>query len=77
MEDNRYLLAMLVAKRAKQISSGAKPLLKSKSKNPIVIALEEVKQGKVSYKLISKVKEPPEEVEIKGPEELFSDNEIN
>lgn len=77
MEDNRYLLAMLVAKRAKQISSGAKPLMKPKSKKPIAIALEEVKQGKISYKPISKVKEQSEEIEIKRAEELFSDNDSN
>jgi len=79
MDDNRYLLAMLVAKRAKQISLGAKPMVKSKSKKPIVIALEEIKQGKVSYRTISKAKEQQsgEIAEIKTAEELFKEDVHN
>lgn len=76
MDDNRYLLTMLVAKRAKQISSGAKPMVKSKSKKPIIIALEEIKQGKITYRPISKAKEQPsgEIAEIKTTEELFKED---
>jgi len=79
MDDNRYLLAMLVAKRAKQISLGVKPMVKSKSKKPIVIALEEIKQGKVSYRTISKAKEQQsgEIAEIKTAEELFKEDVHN
>ena len=47
MEENRYLLTMMVAKRAKQLFAGAKPLIKTKFKNPVSIALEEIKEGKV------------------------------
>ena len=50
MEKNRYLLTMMVAERAKQLSVGAKPLIKTKSKNPIAIALQEIKAGKVYLK---------------------------
>ena len=50
MENNRYLLAMMVAERAKQLSAGVKPLIKTKSKNPVAIALEEIKAGKVYLK---------------------------
>lgn len=38
---------MMVAKRAKQLFAGAKPLIKTKFKNPVAIALEEIKGGKV------------------------------
>jgi len=50
MEENRYLLTMMVAKRAKQLSAGAKPLIKTKSKKPVAIALQEIKAGKVYLK---------------------------
>jgi len=50
MENNRYLLTMMVAERAKQLSAGAKPLIKTKSKNPVAISLEEIKAGKVYLK---------------------------
>jgi len=50
MEENRYLLTMLIAKRAKQLLAGAKPLIKTKHKNLVAIALEEVKAGKVYLK---------------------------
>ena len=50
MIENRYLLTMIVAKRAKQLFAGAKSLIKTESKNPVAIALEEVKAGKVFLK---------------------------
>ncbi len=56
MEENGYLLTMIIAKRAKQLLAGAKPLIKSKHKNPVGIALEEVKEGKVYLKESSNLK---------------------
>ena len=56
MEENRYLLTMITAKRAKQLLAGAKPLIKSKHKNPVAIALEEIKEGKVFLKEHSNLK---------------------
>ena len=56
MEENKYLLTMMIAKRAKQLLAGAKPLIKSKHKNPVEIALEEVKAGKVYVKDPSNLK---------------------
>ena len=50
MEENNYLLTMIIAKRAKQLLAGVNPLIKTKHKNPIAIALEEVKAGKVFLK---------------------------
>ncbi|MCG2821228.1 MAG: DNA-directed RNA polymerase subunit omega, partial [Candidatus Atribacteria bacterium] len=40
----------MVANRAKELNKGAKPLVKSKYKQPIRIALEEIKAGKVYLK---------------------------
>ena len=50
MINNKYLLVMMVANRAKELTKGAKPLVKSKYKQPIAIALEEIKAGKVYLK---------------------------
>ena len=41
---------MMIAKRAKQLSAGDKPLIKTKFKNPVAIALEEIEKGKIYLK---------------------------
>ncbi|MBA3061794.1 DNA-directed RNA polymerase subunit omega [bacterium] len=82
MENNKYLLVMMVAKRAKELNGGAKPLVKSKYRQHIKIALEEIKAGKVYLKeeeeplkaeqIFNEVEEPakPEDIsgEVKEPE---------
>ena len=50
MENNKYLLSVMVAKRAKELERGAKPLIVTKYRKPIMIALEEIKAGKVFIK---------------------------
>lgn len=47
--DSRYTLVMLIAKRARQIIDGQKPLVETTSKKPVSVALEEVLEGKVTY----------------------------
>ncbi|NLK42812.1 MAG: DNA-directed RNA polymerase subunit omega [Tissierellia bacterium] len=47
--DSRYTLVMLIAKRARRIIDGAEPLVKTTSKKPVSIALEEVLEGKITY----------------------------
>lgn len=44
---SKYALVIAVAKRARQLREGATPLVESKSKNPITIALEEIAAGKI------------------------------
>lgn len=71
MKENKYLLTMLIAKRAKQLQSGSKPLLKSKHKQPILIALEEIKAGEVYLKEVQKPQKSEEIIKeniIKGME---------
>jgi DNA-directed RNA polymerase subunit omega len=48
--DSRYTLAVAVAKRARQLVSGAKPLIPTESTKPVTIATEEINGGKVLYK---------------------------
>jgi DNA-directed RNA polymerase omega subunit len=66
MENNKYLLAIMVAKRAKELSGGVKPLVESKHRKPVMIALEEIKAGKV---FIKEKKEP-----LKA-EQIFNEDE--
>ena len=44
---SKYSLVVLAAKRAKQIKSGAPPLIETSSRNPLTIALEEIAAGKI------------------------------
>ncbi len=66
MLDNDFLLAMMVAKRAKELMGGAKILVETKHRKPVKIALEEIKAGKV---FIKKDEEP-----LKA-EQIFNEGE--
>lgn len=59
MEENKYLLTMIIAKRAKQLITGAKPLIKTESKNLVAIAMEEIQGGKVFLKELDNLKGNP------------------
>lgn len=48
---NRYLLVVLAAKRARQLNRGAVPQIESRHRKPTSIALEEIAQGKVGYRI--------------------------
>lgn len=47
--DSRYTLAILAAKRSRQLIEGSKPLIETNSTKPVSIALEEIVAGKVKY----------------------------
>lgn len=70
--DSKFRFVILAAKRAKQLLHGAKPRVKSRSKNPIRIAQEEVRDGAVDFEIVELKKE-----EIPEPaEEGFIGEEI-
>jgi DNA-directed RNA polymerase subunit omega len=48
---NRYLLVVLAAKRARQLNRGAAAQVESRHKKPTSVALEEVADAKVGYRL--------------------------
>jgi DNA-directed RNA polymerase subunit omega len=48
--DSRYTLVVQVAKRARQLVAGAKPLVSVKSDKPVTIAIHEVNADKIQYK---------------------------
>ena len=48
--DSKFRLAILAAKRAKQLIRGSKKLVDIEAGNPLTIALEEIKQGFITPK---------------------------
>ncbi|MCC3865840.1 DNA-directed RNA polymerase subunit omega [Terrisporobacter petrolearius] len=59
--DNRYYLVGTVAKRAREIVDGSDPYLESKINKgkPVMLATEEISEGKITYRLLTE-----EEIEI-------------
>lgn len=62
--DSKFRFVILAAKRAKQLLRGDKPRLRTKARNPIRIAQEEVQKGMINFELIE-----PKAEEIRRPEE--------
>jgi DNA-directed RNA polymerase subunit omega len=50
--DSKFRLAILAAKRGKQLVAGAKKRVDTQAENPLTIAIEEIYQGKVKFKLL-------------------------
>ena len=49
---NRFQLAMVASKRAKQLYKGAEPLIGNKSENKkVVLALREIAAGSIHYEI--------------------------
>ena len=55
--DSKFRFVHLASKRAKMLLKGAKPKIKTKSKNPIRIAQTEVKEGVIDFEIIKSLKE--------------------
>lgn len=47
--DSRYTLAMVIAKRARQLVDGAPKLVDTDSDKPVTIATYELYEGKITY----------------------------
>lgn len=62
--DSKFRFVILASKRAKELLQGAKPKLKTKSKNPILIAQEEVRKGLVDFEIIDTKK-----IEVRRPDD--------
>lgn len=50
--DNRYTLITIVAKRARELVEGAKPMVDIDSKKPVTIAINEVSRGLIHFKTV-------------------------
>lgn len=70
--DSKFRFVILASKRAKQLLRGDKPKIKSKSKNPVRIAQNEMAQGLIEYDII----QSPEETAAEPEEKPFIDEEV-
>ena len=61
--DSKFRFVILASKRAKQLLKGAKPKIKTKSKNPIRLAQIEVRSGVIEYEILPTKKEEFQEQE--------------
>lgn len=50
--DSKFRLVILAAKRAKQLLRGGKKKLELNMENPLSIALEEIRQGKIDFEIL-------------------------
>ena len=50
--DSKFRFILIAAKRARQLQSGAKPLVHTLSRKPTRIAQEEIRNGSVEWELI-------------------------
>jgi DNA-directed RNA polymerase omega subunit len=55
--DSKFRFVILASKRAKQLLKGAKPKIKTKSRNPIRIAQTEVRSGVIEFEILPTQKE--------------------
>lgn len=51
--DSKFRLAILVARRAKQLIGGAKKKVEIKAENVLTIAIEEFRQGKIDFDILN------------------------
>ena len=70
--DSKFRFVIVASKRAKQLLKGSKPKLKSKSKNLIQIAQEEVTRGMVDYEIVDS---HSEEIHV-SDEDMFIGEEL-
>jgi DNA-directed RNA polymerase subunit omega len=78
--DSKFRLVLLAAKRAKQLLKGSRKKVDVQVENPLSIAMEEIKQGKIDFSILSNkdpereagedllMMEAPESTELNLPE---------
>ena len=52
--DTKFMNTILIAKRAKQLIKGAKPMIDFKAENPLTIPIEEFNRGLIHFHLAEK-----------------------
>lgn len=69
--DSKFRLVILASKRAKQLLRGSRKKVDMNAENPLSIALEEIKDGKIDYEIIL----TEEENKIETGEEMVSEED--
>ncbi len=70
--DSKFRYVILASRRAKQLLKGAKPKIRSRSKNLIRVAQEEVKRGLIGYEIVQKKQDEVRE----SSDEMFIGEEL-
>jgi DNA-directed RNA polymerase omega subunit len=52
--DSKFRLAILAAKRAKQLVHGARKKIDTTADNPLTIALDEIYEGKINFQVLAR-----------------------
>jgi len=71
--DNRFDLVLLAARRARQISQGADPLVPAENDKPTVIALREIAQNLITVAGMDEMEAQHEIEKIASDDELVRD----
>ena len=61
--DNRFELVLVAAKRARQLSMGAEPLVELENDKPTVVALREIAEGLITEEVIEEQEQVGESTE--------------
>ncbi len=64
---NRFDLVLIAAKRARNISMGAEPMVSADNDKPTVIALREIADGLVGEDILKEAPPPPPAAELVAP----------
>jgi len=59
--DSNYRYILVAARRARQLQSGARPLVETSTRKPCKIAREEIRAGKIKYSIPGSEKSAVEE----------------
>ncbi|MBN2399779.1 MAG: DNA-directed RNA polymerase subunit omega [Candidatus Aminicenantes bacterium] len=73
--DSKFRLAILVARRAKQLIGGAKKKIDFKAENVLTIAMEEFKQGKIDFDVLNQESNLLNEENLEHAAEPAAENE--
>ena len=69
--DNRFELVLVAAKRARQLSMGADPLVELENDKPTVLALREIAENKIDRSVLEEEVIPQDDIEAMIEGELM------
>ena len=69
--DNRFELVLVAAKRARQLSMGAEPLVELENDKPTVLALREIAENKINKSILEEEVVPQDDIEAMIEGELL------
>ena len=64
--DSNYRYILVAARRARQLQSGARPLVETNTRKPCKVAREEIRAGKIKYSITFNEKTAPPKLRDSG-----------